>query len=136
MIETFKRTKASEDDRELDVLDELLRQHKLFALLAPWAGEDFQHRLNRYDRYLHDCVPRSDEDDDGDNNDVYDYIAEQTLLEPPDRAVYKKLRSEYLHVWWKTAHRALSVQRTVHRGGAGSPSNGQGTGGEGRHLHR
>jgi len=46
---------------------------------------------------VHDCVPRSDEDDDGDNNDVYDYIAEQTLLEPPDRAVYKKLRSEYLH---------------------------------------
>lgn len=54
MIETFKRTKAPEDDRELDTLDELLRRHKLFALLAPWAGEDFQHRLNRYDRYLHD----------------------------------------------------------------------------------
>jgi len=54
MIETFKRAKASEDDRELDALDELLRRHKLFALLAPWAGEDFQHRLNRYDRYLHD----------------------------------------------------------------------------------
>ena len=46
---------------------------------------------------VHDCVPRSDEDDDGDNNDVYDYIAEQTLFEPPYRAVYKKLRSEYLH---------------------------------------
>ena len=54
MIETFKRTKASEDDRELDALDELLRRHKLFALLTPWAGEDFQHRLNRHDRYLHD----------------------------------------------------------------------------------
>ena len=54
MIETFKRTKASEDDRELDALDELLRRHKLFTLLSPWAGEDFQHRLNRYDRYLHD----------------------------------------------------------------------------------
>ncbi|MEA4954318.1 MAG: DUF6076 domain-containing protein [Pseudoflavonifractor sp.] len=54
MIETFERAKTSEDDCELDALDELLRRHKLFALLAPWAGEDFQHRLNRYDRYLHD----------------------------------------------------------------------------------
>jgi RNA polymerase sigma factor (sigma-70 family) len=46
---------------------------------------------------VHDCVPRSDEDDDGDNNDVYDYIAEQTMFEPPNKAAYRKLRSEHLH---------------------------------------
>lgn len=48
---------------------------------------------------VHDLVRHSDvDDDDGeDSGDVYDYIAEQTLFEPPDRAVYKKLRSEYLH---------------------------------------
>lgn len=46
---------------------------------------------------VHDCVPRSDEDDDGDNNDIYDYIAEQTMFEPPNKAAYRKLRSEHLH---------------------------------------
>ncbi|MEA4954319.1 MAG: hypothetical protein VB096_02215 [Pseudoflavonifractor sp.] len=48
---------------------------------------------------VHDLVRHSDvDDDDGeDSGDVYDYIAEQTLFEPPYRAVYKKLRSEYLH---------------------------------------
>jgi hypothetical protein len=54
MADTFKRAQAAEDDRELDALNELLRRRKLFALLAPWQGEDFQHRLTRYERYLHD----------------------------------------------------------------------------------
>lgn len=46
---------------------------------------------------VHDCVPRSDEDDYGDNNDVYNYIAEQTMFEPPNKAACRKLRSEHLH---------------------------------------
>ncbi len=54
MYETFTCAKASEDDCELDALEELLRRHTLFVLLAPWRGEDFQHRLTRYERYLHD----------------------------------------------------------------------------------
>lgn len=45
---------------------------------------------------VYDCAPHSDEEDDGDNNDVYDYIAEQQTFEVPNRAIYKKLRSEYL----------------------------------------
>jgi hypothetical protein len=54
MADTFKRAQAAEDDCELDALNALLRRRKLFALLAPWQGEDFQHRLTRYERYLHD----------------------------------------------------------------------------------
>jgi hypothetical protein len=54
MADTFKRAQAAEDDCELDALDALLRRHKLFALLAPQPEEDFQHRLTRYERYLHD----------------------------------------------------------------------------------
>ena len=46
---------------------------------------------------VYDCAPHSNEENDGDNNDVYDYIAEQQTFEAPDRAIYKKLRSEYLH---------------------------------------
>ncbi|MDD3230152.1 MAG: hypothetical protein PHE09_13170, partial [Oscillospiraceae bacterium] len=54
MADTFKRAQAAEDDRELDAIDVLLRQRKLFALLAQPQEEDFQHRLTRYERYLHD----------------------------------------------------------------------------------
>ena len=51
------------------------------------------HFLSVYDLAHHD-----EDDDSGDyGDDVYDYIAEQTMFEPPDRALREKFRHEYLH---------------------------------------
>lgn len=54
MYEVLKHTKASGDSSALDALDAMLRQYQLFALMGTWQGEDAQHRIDRYDRYLHD----------------------------------------------------------------------------------
>lgn len=79
----MQRKSVAEIAAELGIPAEVVAGHIAYAT----------HFLSVYDLVRHG----NDDDDGGDNNDVYDYIAEQTMFEPPNKAEYRKLRSEHLH---------------------------------------
>ena len=79
----IQRKSCEEIASELDIPLWLATKHIKYAT----------HFLSVYDLAHHD-----DDDDSGDYGaDVYDYLAEQTMFEPPDTALRKKYRHEYLH---------------------------------------
>jgi RNA polymerase sigma factor (sigma-70 family) len=79
-----QRMTVDEIASELDIPLWLAAKHIKYAT----------HFLSVYDLARHD----DDDDDRGDyGDDVYDYLAEQTMFEPPDTALHKKYRHEYLH---------------------------------------
>jgi hypothetical protein len=75
-------------------VDEIASELDIPLWLAAKHIKYATHFLSVYDLARHD----DDDDDSGDyGDDVYDYIAEQTMFEPPDTALRKKYRHEYLH---------------------------------------
>ncbi|QEY34203.1 hypothetical protein FL966_03580 [Caproiciproducens galactitolivorans] len=73
-------------------VDEIASELNIPLWLAAKHIKYATHFLSVYDLAHHD-----DDDDSGDyGDDVYDYIAEQTTLDPPDTALRKKFRHEYL----------------------------------------